>query len=93
MNSDYSADNVRDSFKSLNVKELAEQYKKRKIKISALSIPEYVDVINESSGSKIDPIHFLPPIFASEIENFSYKKDLYGSTKNNNLSNNARDFS
>lgn len=68
MHSTYRPERIRDSFKSLNVKDIAEQYKKRHVKVSSLSIPEYVDIVNDSALSKVEPIHFLPPIISCSLE-------------------------
>ncbi|EAR90836.2 kelch motif protein (macronuclear) [Tetrahymena thermophila SB210] len=94
MQNTFRAERVRDQFKSLDVKKIAEQYTRQNVKVSSLSIPEYIEVVNESAQSKIEPIHFLPPIISTKLNQFSLKRDNYNNGNlNGNNQLNDRDFS
>ncbi|KAL4459853.1 hypothetical protein ABPG74_003379 [Tetrahymena malaccensis] len=94
MQNTYRVERVRDQFKSLDVKQIAEQYTRQNVKVSSLSIPEYIEVVNESAQSKLEPIHFLPPLISSKLNQFSLKRDNFNAgNQNGNNQMNDRDFS
>ncbi|KAL4506637.1 hypothetical protein ABPG72_000208 [Tetrahymena utriculariae] len=90
----FRVERVRDQFKSLDAKQIAEQYSRQNVKVSSLSIPEYIKIVNESAQSKLEPIHFLPPLISTRLNQFSLKRDNFNiGNQNGNNQLNDRDFS